>query len=242
MSIFRKKEVEKTISSEEKNPDYQHIERLSWDVLLILGKAKSRGEDSPYIPTNKYYNGYGLCISFFCDKHYDYELKIDFNGKRVFDNNTFERGSWENVLGELTEVAYMIKRKEEIKKRQEENKRLMQSKLLNNLCKITAGNSEIDVDPTTKIVVKENTSGDYGEWLINTNYRIYDNEKVVFDMTIIPYENKYYKYKYNKYEPGVWEEKIDQYIAKIETEQGRQDIDEKLASESIKKLKRIKEC
>ena len=183
MSIFRKKEVEETISSEEKNPAYQHIERLAWEVLLILGKSKGGREDSSYIPTNKYYSGYGLCISYFRDRHSDYELKIDFNGKRVLDNNTFERGSWENVLGELTEVAYMIKRKEEIKKRQEENKRLMQLKLLNNLCKITVGNSEIDVDPTTKIVVKENTSGDYGEWLINTNYRIYDNEKVVFTTT-----------------------------------------------------------
>ena len=46
MSIFRKKEVEEAISSEEKNPDYQHIERLAWDVLLILGKAKGGREES----------------------------------------------------------------------------------------------------------------------------------------------------------------------------------------------------
>ena len=50
MSIFRKKEVEEAISSEEKNPDYQHIERLAWDVLLILGKAKGGREESSYLP------------------------------------------------------------------------------------------------------------------------------------------------------------------------------------------------
>ncbi len=240
MSIFRKKEVDEAINSEEKNPDYQHIERLAWDVLLILGKAKGEREELSYIPINKYYSGYGLCISYFREKHSDYKLKIDFNGKRVFDDNTFERGAWEKVLEELNDVAYIISNKEAAKRREAEQREASQRRLLSSLNKITIGNSEIDIDPTTKVIVKENTSGEYGEWLNNTNYRIYYNEKVVFDMTMTPYENKYYKYRYNKYEPGLWEEKVDQYIAKIETGQGRAEMDEKLASESIKKLRKIR--
>lgn len=239
MGIFWKKEVKKPT-------DYDRISSWANSVLYYLGKEKKEITYS-IAPTARYfvdtyYDGNGLHIVSPCSSRQllgNYSgLYIDFNGRRVFDNNTFERGLWEEVLEALYDAAPKIKERSDQERKEKEKLLNHQRGLLCLVSDIERRKSIDDLDSSIKIKSTENVSGYYDEWLNSINYSVYYFDDLVFNASVCTFDdNKYYQYT-----PGPWEYILEDYKRRKEAEDKRkaEEQERNFAQEQIKKLRKIR--
>lgn len=239
MGIFGKKEVKKPT-------DYDRISSWAKSILYYLGKEKkeitySIAPTARYF-TDTYYDGNGLHIVFPCPSRMvlgNYSgVYINFNGRRVFDDKTYERGVWEEVLEALYEAAPKIKEKNDQEAKEKERLINHQRSLLSLVSGIKRRESIDDLDPSIKIESRENVSGYYDEWLNSVNYRVYYFDDLVFNASICTFDDD----KYYEYVPGPWEYILKDYKRRKEIEDKRkaEEQERNFAQEQIKKLRKMR--
>lgn len=191
------KEVEKYKVIADKGLDVERYLTLRHYAIIIAGM----GDLIHRINGNGHrYEKCGLLIESFND------LKVVFNKKIVLDKTNYIPGKWEEILEELYKNKDVLWQQKRRKQTTISNVKSLASKL--------SYDDQLYINENLKII--KSYYHDSKDEYISYGIVVMQNDEVLFSKFRYGYEYECSLREETKYNPGDWEEKIDEYIKGIQ--------------------------